>query len=140
MILPWIRRKVRFIAWTKVFVSYLARILEQLWQFWEATAKECKMTPQIMYLEHLLNDRYGRTDIFISDGFELGPWIYTHGEVPNPEFFMDQANSFLWSDMDGVTVDFVVNIPVAIESEVQVIAAMVQKYKLPGNVFVIQVF
>ena len=63
MILPWIRRKVRFIAWTKVFVSYLARILEQLWQFWEATAKECKMTPQIMYLEHLLNDRYGITAV-----------------------------------------------------------------------------
>ena len=140
ILLPWIRRKVRFIAWTKVFVSYLARLLEQLWQFWEATAKECKMTPQIMYLEHDLNDRFGHTDIFISDGYELGPWIYTDTEVADPEFFMDQADSFLWTDLDGILVDFVVNIPAILDDQVQVIAAMVQKFKLPGKVFVIQIF
>ena len=140
ILLPWIRRKVRFIAWTKVFVSYLAGLLEQLWQFWEATAKECKMTPQIIFLEHLLNERYGRTDIFISDGSILGPWIFSENEPDIPPFYLDQPDSWIWGESDSVTVDFVVNIPEILRSQAQIIAAMVQKYKLAGKQFIIQVF
>ena len=140
ILLPFRRRTTRSIAWIKVFVSDLAAMGESLRQLWSQSVKEAKMTPQVCFLEHLLNDRYGRTDIFISDGYELGPWIYTDTETPNPEFFLDQADSFLWTDEDGITVDFVVNIPAILLSQASVIAAYVQKYKLCGKIFIIQVF
>jgi hypothetical protein len=122
-------------------MSYLQMILEGFWQMRDDTIKEAKMTPQIAYLEHLLNDRYGRTDIFISDGFELGPWIFSTEEEADPEFYMDQEDdSYIYSTDDQVTVSFVVNIPEVLSEEVQSIAAMVQKYKLAGKYFIIQIF
>ncbi len=141
MLIPWGHRKPRFIAWLKVFVSYLAKIQNDLYQLWDRSLIEAYMTPQIMYLEGILNRRYGRTDIWIGEGYTLGPWIWPVGSVPAVIFYLDQADSYVWTCNDQISnVDFVVNIPAALEDEVQYIAAVVQKYKLPGKNFVIQIF
>lgn len=140
ILLPFSRRKPRVIAWVKVFVSHLTFITESLREFWSLSVKEAKMTPQVSYLEHLLNDRYGREDIFISDGYELGPWVFTKDEEADPEFFLDQADSFLWTGIDGIITDFIVNIPEILLDQAQVIAAYVWKFKLCGKTFIIQVF
>jgi hypothetical protein len=117
-------------------------ILDDLRQFREETLRDAKMTPQIIYLEHMLNSRYGTgTAIFISDGFLLGPWIFADGDTPNPEFYMDDPlDSFVFADTDMVTVSFVVNIPRGLNGVTQQIAAMVQKYKLAGKYFIIQLY
>lgn len=140
MEIPFEHRKSHYVAWVKTFVSYLAKIQEDLFQLWEATRDEALMTPQIMYLEHLLNNRYGRTDIFISDGEYLGPWIWPKDETAEKIFYVDQADSFVWTDQDATNVDFIVNIPDVLESETRYIAAQVQKYKLAGKIFLIQLF
>jgi hypothetical protein len=140
MEIPFLHRQPRLVAWLKVFVSYLAKIQEDLFQFWDRTRTEALMTPQIAYLEHILNNRYGRTDIFIGDGYDLGPWIFKSSETADPEFFLDQANSYVWNNNDGIIIDFVVNIPEVILSETSYIAAVVNKFKLAGKTFVIQIF
>ena len=139
---PQRHRKPVFVAWLKVFVSYLEKILHELYQLWQDTRTEAAMTPQIIYIEHLLNTRYGRDpwDILIDDGYYTGPWIFKIDEPSVPAFYMDQNNSFVWSDADSTTVDFVVRVPEALEMEVPVIAATVSKYKLPGKYFVIQLY
>ncbi len=141
LLVPAALRKAKFLAWLNASMSYLWMTLEDLRQFRDATIKEAKMTPQIAYLEKLLNDRYGTgTEIFISDGYTLGPWIFSDTEAADPEFFMDQANSFVYSIYVFATVNFVVNIPGSIDDFVQQIAAMVAKYKLAGKSFIIQIF
>lgn len=140
LLLPGFLRTSKMVAWVKVFVTHLAVLQESLYQFAGMVSKEIKMSPQVIYLEYILNNRYGRTDIFISDGFQLGPWIYPVGETPDQEFFLDQNDSVLWTHHDEVVVDFIVNIPDVLEDEIPIIAATVQKYKLPGKHFVIQLF
>lgn len=141
MLVPFGHRKPRFIAWLKVSVAWLSMIINDLYERWDRSLIEAYMTPQIIYLEGMLNRRYGRTDIWIGEGYTLGPWIWPVGSTPAVLFYTDQLDSFVWTGNDaGVNVDFVVNIPSALDSEIQYIAAVVEKYKLPGKNFVIQIF
>ena len=135
---PAAKRTPRFIAWLKVFVSYLQYILEDFYQFRDRSIKEAIMTPQIIMIEWLLNTRYGTTKIKIIEGYSLGPWIYPRLVDVLHEFYLDQTNSFVYSNQDAVTVDFVVDVPESLSSETSTIAALVQKYKLPGKTFIIQ--
>ncbi|MEI6899249.1 MAG: hypothetical protein WCL00_05185 [Bacteroidota bacterium] len=141
IVTPFHLRRPRIIAWLKVYVSWLELILHELDALWQSSRIEARMTPQILFLEHLLNNRYGRNpwDILIDDGYALGPWIYLEGETATPQFYTDLSDSYLWSDSDGTEVDFVVEVPGVLEEEIAVIGATVQKYKLPGKYFVIQI-
>jgi len=139
ILLPHRKRRPRFTAWIKVSVSFIASIIDTLFVFWENSCAEARMTPQVIYIERFLRNRYGVPDIYISEGFTLGPWIFTKAETADPEFYMDLANSYVYGDYDAIVVDFIVNIPSSLILEVQTIAAMVSKYKLIGKYFIIQI-
>lgn len=137
--LPERKRKVRFIAWIKVSLSYIAQIVGQEIQFWEQTLTDARMTPQIIYLEKFLNDRYGTTEIRIVEGYEYGPYCWYSGPPAGEiDMFMIEPDNYCYSTVIGATVDFVVQVPRALESECNVIAAYVTKYKLAGKIFIIQ--
>ena len=140
MLIPYRHRTLKMVAWVKVFVSYLVYIKEMLFQVWDETVLDVSMTPQIAYLEKRLNIEFDRTDIFIDEGFTLGPWIFLNTETADPDFFMDEDDSWVYTVSDAVDVDFVVNIPEVIESGAPLIAALTHKYKLPGKSFIIQKF
>ena len=53
---------------------------------------------------------------------------------------MDLADSFVYSQSDQTSVDFIVNIPHDLTDFVQDIAATVEKFKLFGKYFIIQIF
>jgi hypothetical protein len=142
LIIPRILIRRRFLAWLKVSLSYLFMILDGLRQFRDKTLREAKMTPQIAYLEHFLNDRYGTgSQIFISEGYLLGPWCW-YGGPPAGEvdFYAVEPDNYCYSDNVVSEIDFVVNIPRSVEDQTQQIAAMVQKYKLAGKSFIIQIY
>jgi hypothetical protein len=126
------------VAWVKVFVSYLVYVRDNLWSFWDKTWLDAAVTPQICYIEKALNLRFGRTDIAIAEGYRLGPFIFTNSQDVPDEFFMDQADSFVYTVDETADCDFVVLIPGAIETDAPLIAAMVHRYKLPGKKFIIQ--
>ncbi|MCX6266549.1 MAG: hypothetical protein NTW16_04230 [Bacteroidetes bacterium] len=141
MLIPHRHRKTRFIAWVKVFLAYLAKIKDDLYQYWDETILDASMSPQILYLERLLNLRYDRTDIYIGEGYSHGPWVFTIAQPGTPEFYMDQEDdSWVYTYNDASGIDFVVHIPAFFSSVVDVprIAAIVHKYKLPGKRFIIQ--
>jgi hypothetical protein len=123
-----------------VFLAYLVKIKEDLYQYWDVSIDDAAMTPQIIYLERYLNFIFGQTTIFIDEGYTLGPWIFLDTEEPDPEFFMDQDDSFVFNLNDAVLVDFTVNIPAVIDNQSARVAALVHKYKLPGKSFIIQIF
>lgn len=138
--LPFRYRTLWSVGWVKVYLSYLVKIKEDLYKWWDETIDDASMTPQIIYLERYLNFIFERTDIFIDEGYTLGPWIFLDTETPDPEFYMDQDDSFVFNLGDAVLVDFTVNIPAVIENNTSRIAAIVHKYKLPGKSFIIQIF
>lgn len=147
IVTPFRHRKPRFLAWLKVYVSYLEWILQELYQYWHVTRVEANMTPQIIFIERLLNDRYGRDpwDILIVEGYELGPWLFLNDEPAVPQIYVYNERTgvtdpFIWDITDPVEVDFVVKVPAELESEVPVIGATVQKYKLAGKRFVVQIY
>jgi hypothetical protein len=139
-LIPFRHRQLRFVAWVKVMVSYLAYLKEQLHAFWDDTVLDVSMTPQVSYLEKRLNLACNRTDIFINEGYTVGPWIFRSEETADPEFYMDQSDSYVFSQDDAVDVDFVVNIPEIIVTSAPLIAALTHKYKIPGMDFIIQKF
>lgn len=139
ILLPFNKRNPRFIAWVKVFTSYLIMLLNALFQFWEKTVAEAKMTPQLCYLEHFLNSRYGVTTIRIVEGYELGPWCFYLGPPSGDiDMFMVEPDNYCYSQYVVVSVDFVVEVPMALSDECNMIAAYLQKYKLAGKSFIIQ--
>ena len=142
MQVPFWHRKPIFIAWLKTSVSYLVKVLDDLYNYWEDTIIDAMMSPQIITLEHYLNNRFQRNpaDIFISDGEYIGPWFFTDNLPGDPEFYWDQPDSWLWTAQDEVNTDFVVNIPAMLLDQTSLIAACVQKYKLAGKTFYIQLF
>ena len=140
ILIPHRHRKPRFIAWVKVFLAYLVMIKEDLYQYWDETLLDASMTPQTIYLERILNLLFERTDIFIDEGYTLGPWIFRDTETADPEFYMDLDDSFIFNNEDAIWVDFTVNIPTILGSVTSHIAALVHKYKLPGKSFIIQKF
>ncbi len=128
-------------AWIKVSMSWLHMIVESLKSYRYFTKRDICMTPQIAFIERFLNTRYGRTDIFIGEGFNLGPWVWNkEPQQGDFDFFIDEPDSFIFNEVDAVNVSFVVNIPFTLQDQVQHIAAIVQIYKLPGKSFIIQKF
>lgn len=141
LLVPLALRKTRLQAWVTVFLSYLHMISLLLYEFRESLRKEILITPQIIYLEYYLNDRFGRTDIFISEGYLLGPWVWSSKPAaPDFDFFLDTPTSFVYASGDSNSVGFVVNIPSSIIDSANTIAAMVQRHKLVGKSFIIQIF
>lgn len=141
LILPPVLRLTRIKAWVKVSASWLHMIFESLKVFRYFTRRDITMTPQVAWIERFLNTRYGRIDIFIGEGYGLGPWVWNKTpETGEFDFFMDEPDSFIFAGADASNVGFVVNIPSSLAQEVQHIAAIVQRYKLPGKTFIIQIF
>jgi hypothetical protein len=147
ILIPHRHRKPRFIAWVKVFLSYLVNIKEELYHYWDETILDASMTPQVMYLERMLNLIFERDDITITDqDRNLGPWVYRTGETPPLPLYMEFGHDptiageddWVYSNDNAVWVDFTVNIPPVLMAETARIAAIVHKYKLPGKVFIIQ--
>jgi len=137
ILLPQRKRRTRFVAWLTLSVSYLDYIQQQLYQLWSRSLELSHMSPQIIAIEGFLHRMYGRQDIQIVDGYELGPWEWP--QVNPDESFYDQEDSFEYSDSDTTTLSFVVNLPTALSQEAPVVAAWVSKYKLPGMSFIIQI-
>lgn len=116
--------------------------MEDLYSYWETKDKEAKMTPQVAYLEHFLNDRYGTgVEIYITDGYDLGPWVwYQNVPAGQIDFFMKEPYNYCYPNTAATNIDFVVHVPHALSDQAQSIAAIVQKFKLAGKCFIIQLY
>jgi hypothetical protein len=136
------KRFIKRYAWLAVTVSYILLVLESLRKFRGDSIKEVKMTPQIAFLEHYLNERYATgTAIFISEGYTLGPWVWLSG-VPAGEtdFYMVEPDNYCYPSTSETNIGFVVNVPHSLEDEVQHIVSLVYKFKLAGKSFIIQLY
>jgi hypothetical protein len=105
---------------------------------------DLQITPQICYLEKMLNDKFDNTQrrIFISDG-ERKNDIYVFLRIENNPVYLRTYNEkspiYLYSENEKGIVNyaFYVNLPVELNSTdtVNSVTVSVNKYKLVGKSF-----
>jgi len=134
-LIPFRKRKAKYMAWIKVFVSYIHNIFISLRNNYRPdTIRLAYMTPQVNMIEEYLKDATGSDLIEIIDGEILGPWLFT--DHNDNEFYLDQATGYVFNPEDSY--DFNIRVATGLSDEVtQYIAAIVNKFKLPGKNFII---
>ena len=141
-------QKDRTTAWLLVLVTPIVFIYNLLLSFRALIIYKLTITPQVCYLEKMLNDRYDTIDrrIYIADGKEYNPiFIYRKVEV-KPAFFFRKSEStalkqilYLKNETGSFTFDFVIHIPVEVLFDQNELVALVRTYKLPAITFKIQI-
>ncbi|MFU8843474.1 MAG: hypothetical protein ACNA7V_06655 [Bacteroidales bacterium] len=130
-LIPFRLRRLKFLAWITVSVSWLVDVYERLRSFRTESLRQAYLSPQVASLERYLNDKLNSELIEIVDGEYLGPWIFVKDLTP--VFWLDQWDSFLFNSEQEV--DFIVLVPIELISYTKWIAAVVNRYKLPGKKF-----
>jgi hypothetical protein len=134
MLIPFRKRKAKYIAWVATFVSHLDAVFELLKLYHTDTIRKAYMTPQVNMLQEYINDWFEVTTIEIVDGDELGPWVYP--VYDSNQFYLDQADGYVFNPQDEF--DFDVRVPNTFTTaQIQELAAIINKFKLPGKNFII---
>ena len=99
---------------------------------------DIRITPQICYLEKVLNDHFQTTPrIEIIDGSIFLTMYFTESWQSEMEYFDD--NNFMGDSFVG-NDDFVIMVPSGLtQDDHNYITAIVNKYKLPSKTFIINI-
>lgn len=103
------------------------------------------ITPQVCYLEKMLNDRFDNRHrrIYIIDGtFYESTYLYTNSENINLYAFTEEENKdlyFLTADETGSKdVDFIVFVPLSLDFNEPEMKALLEIYKLASKTYAIK--
>lgn len=141
---PAMLRKPKMLAWISICISPVGYVYNNLLRFRTQTLYTLKITPQVCYLEKLLNDRYDYINrgIYITDAFRANP-VYMFQDVedkPVP-MFADVENQPVFMYTDGevgdVKNDFVVVVPLSVSFNVNEMTSLINNYKLASKRFTI---
>lgn len=141
-------RKLRTMAFIRLLVSPFVFIYQDFVRYRKATLYDLKITPQVCYLEMMLNDRFDSTlrRIYIADGEESPAiYLYTDAEL-QPIYLYKDAEAlpkFLFTDgeVDGSAFEnFVVMVPISVTLNEATMRGMILRKRLPGMKFKIQTF
>lgn len=136
------------INFVKVLVSPVVTLYNQLIAFRDLLLYKITITPQVVYLEKMLNDRYDNIErrIYIEDGLTYDPiYVYTEAEL-KPIYLYTESEmgpgNFLFTqgEVSQVSNDFIVYVPLAVSFDVNEMTSLVSAYKLASKLFKIQTF
>lgn len=136
-------------AYLMVLAGPFISIYNSLLSFRDQIIYKLTITPQVVYLEKMLNDRYDTVQrrIYIMDGqeyaqlfiymaAELKPlFIYTKAEVAKPKNYL-----YVKGEVGQGTFDFVVFVPNDVAFDPNEIASLINTYKLASKTYNIQTF
>lgn len=131
---------LRVSGWIKTILNAVATQFESVKNSFDVVLSlinyDIRITPQICYLEKVLNDHFQTTPrIEIIDGSIFLTMYFTESWQSEMEYFDDEkfmGDSFVGND------DFVIMVPSGLtQDDRNYIAAVVNKYKLPSKTFII---
>jgi hypothetical protein len=136
-------------AYVMALITPIVNTYNNLLLFREQIIYKLTITPQVVYLEKMLNDRYDSIErrIYIWDGAEYLPRflfvkaelkpdaLYRKSEVTKPKLFL-----YTKGEVGQFTYDFVVYVPLVVTFDANEMAALVSTYKLASKLFKIQTF
>lgn len=138
-------RKSRLGAFLQVVISGVVFLYQDFLRFRKAKLYELMITPQVCYLERLLNDRFDFTQrrIRIVDGVDKPPfYIFQEAEL-KPKYLRNTSEAapqwiYTSGESGNLQDDFVILVPVALVFEEAEMRSLVKVYKLAGTKFKIQ--
>jgi hypothetical protein len=143
--------RIRFdevIAYALVLVSPVVQLYNSLLLFRDLMLYKLTITPQVVYLEKMLNDRYDNIErrIYVTDGKEYSSiFVYTKSEG-KPNFIFTKAETgvlqtflYLKNETGQFTFDFVVHVPVLVDFDINEMTSLVNAYKLASKSFKIKI-
>lgn len=134
-------------AWLTKLASPFVYLYNQLLLFRTNVLYKLTITPQVVYLEKMLNDRYDSAlrRIYIVDGLSYNAtYLYTSLEL-KPQFTYKKSENNLWflytsGETGQFSFDFVVMVPNAIAFNQNEMISLLNTYKLAGKIYSIQTF
>lgn len=137
------------IAYCLVLVGPIVSVYNQLIAFRAFLQYKLTITPQVCYLEKMLNDQYDSTErrIYIDDALLVdGLFLFQEGEE-QPVFIYTEAEAtkpktYLYTDGEVSqslgTNDFVVYYPAGLLFNMNELVSLVNQYKLASKKFTVQ--
>jgi len=138
-------------AFVLVLVGPVVTLYNQLVTFRNFLQYKLSITPQVCYLEKMLNNQYDNAlrRIYIRDGSlfdgififqeaepELPIYLYTEAEATKPKTFL-----YTEGETNGSgSYDFIVFYPAGLSFEMSEMVSLISQYKLASKIFSIQPF
>lgn len=137
---PQALRKPRVLAFLRAFLSGVQHIHALFINFKIATEYTLTITPQVCFLEKMLNDRFDflQRRIYIIDGVSYQPLWLALKEEEKPQWLaLRSEQSPLWlplrSEVSFFSSDFTIVIPKDVVYDESELTARVNRYKLAGK-------
>ncbi|TAN18839.1 MAG: hypothetical protein EPN37_04565 [Chitinophagaceae bacterium] len=145
LLLPTMLRKPLMVAWLNALVWPVQQLYSSFKKNRKADLYRLKITPQVVYLQRLLNDRYdvALRRIKIIDSIYHDPlYIFTKAENKPLWVKMKSENvpQWLWlkSETSLDPADFTIQIPSDINYQLPELQGIIDSYKLAGKTYSIQ--
>lgn len=142
---PHALRQAAMLSWVYGITSAVVTVYQLFLRYRTAKLYQLSITPQVCYLEKMLNDRFDNTErrIYIDDGITYDPpYLYLDSEE-KPIWLYTSGEPVLFIYTDGETVgtssdDFVVYVPGVLSFNNDEMKALLNAYKLAGKRYKIQ--
>lgn len=143
-------RKTFTVELLKSLASPLARTFSSFYSFFNETKYDLQFNGQVIYLEHILNDKFDDVDrgIYITDMFQTFEGCVLFNEIEQNEETIiyneieDSGEGYvlLYTELEESTwPDFIVNVPSAVNFEDVKMKAYLNKYKISGKQYQIKI-
>lgn len=142
LMLPTMLRHDRLTAFLDAMVAPVITLYYQFRRFRQDAIYRLTITPQVCYLERLLNDRFDidQRRIFITDGvFYDSLYLYTDGENNDLYAYNEAENKpvplYTAGESGAESADFIVNIPASLNFDLNEFKALLNAYKLVSKTY-----
>lgn len=145
LLIPVILRRLAHVAWLQALCFPVNFLYQLFLRNRDANLYRLKITPQVVFLERLLNDRYdiSARRIRITDALDYDP-VYLYQEPENkPAYLFTEGENkpvylFTEEEVGLQTVNFYVIVPRTIIFNENEMRALLDTYKLAGKTYKIQ--
>jgi|ERR1035437_1411005 hypothetical protein len=136
-------RKEKYLIMVKSFLHPFISLLTMFFTYRKAKLYQLYITPQVCYLEKMLNDKYDSSlkRIDIDDAvWHLPLFIYQEAEVKPVANYQEAENNpvTLFTEGECGENDFIVLVPMAISFPEPEMRSLLDQYKLFGTNYSIQ--
>lgn len=135
-------RKAKLTAWLTALIQPMETVYNLFVSYRTAKLYELTITPQVCYLERLLNDRWdiNLRRIVIEDAPDRAPVVYyLEAELKYVNYYLESENLpvvyYTEGEAGQIKDDFVILVPTAISFSRTEMTSMVTKFKLASTKF-----
>ncbi|WP_165026839.1 hypothetical protein [Dysgonomonas sp. ZJ279] len=142
LLTPTFLRSPLILAFLSALVAPIDYLYSSFMRFRDANLYHLDITPQVCFMEKVLNDRFDRSErrIFISDGERFDQmYLYTQSEALDEYIYLPSEGYvtylFTSAETGAETVDFIVSVPQSLQFNAPEMSAVIDLYKLASKTY-----